>query len=88
MPRLIEDYIEILMDIKLWMEMEVPKVEDGNSFGAEVQASVKNIVFEQIKLMISFYNGARQHYGDRVNLIKEWIKYPNVEVSPFRRTLQ
>lgn len=71
----------IVQDLRIWLELEIPVIEDGNSFGADVQNHLIRELNEHYKRSNSFQNGCRAHYTDRVKLAQEWITHPNLMVS-------
>jgi hypothetical protein len=60
--------------------MEIPLIEDGNSFGAEVQNTLIRELNEVYKKSNAFQNGCRSHYNDRLKAAQEWVKHPNLMV--------
>ncbi len=50
----------IVQDLKIWLETEIPVIEDGNSFGAEVQATLIEELNEIHKRTNNMQNGVRK----------------------------
>ncbi|WWC73677.1 uncharacterized protein I206_107649 [Kwoniella pini CBS 10737] len=75
----LEELHMLAQDLKVWLEMEIPVVEDGNSFGADVQAHLISQLTEAYKKSNTMQNGVRAHHGDRLKLATDWAKYPNFE---------
>ncbi|WRT69716.1 uncharacterized protein IL334_006706 [Kwoniella shivajii] len=73
----LEELHLLSQDLKVWLEMEIPVVEDGNSFGAEVQAHLISQLTDAYKKSNSMQNGVRAHHTDRLKLATDWAKYPN-----------
>ncbi|WVQ78930.1 hypothetical protein IAT38_001022 [Cryptococcus sp. DSM 104549] len=73
----LEDMHCLTQDLRLWLELEVPVIEDGNSFGAEVQNHLINQLTEAYKRSNAMQNGVRSHHSDRLKLALDWAKYPN-----------
>lgn len=73
-----EELHRLTTDLKLWLELEIPLIEDGNSFGAEVQNHLIRELDSAFKRSNGFHNGLRQHHTDRIKLVTEWVRYPNV----------
>ncbi|KAK4685079.1 hypothetical protein P7C73_g5081, partial [Tremellales sp. Uapishka_1] len=65
-------------DLKIWLEMEVPVIEDGNSFGAEVQHTLIKELAEVYRKSNAMHNGCRAHYSDRLKLCQDWVRFPNL----------
>ncbi|WVQ77758.1 hypothetical protein IAR50_007448 [Cryptococcus sp. DSM 104548] len=74
----LEDLHFLAQDLKLWLDMEIPLIEDGNSFGAEVQQLIIRELLDTYKKCNNMQNGVRAHYTDRVKLGMDWAKYPNM----------
>ncbi|ORX37720.1 proteasome activator pa28 [Kockovaella imperatae] len=72
----------IVQDLRVWLELEIPLIEDGNSFGADVQSHLLRELTEAYKRSNGFQNGARTHYLDRLKLTQDWVKYPNLMDFP------
>ncbi|CAD6565410.1 MAG: hypothetical protein TREMPRED_001166 [Tremellales sp. Tagirdzhanova-0007] len=73
-----EDLNMLVQDLKIWLELEIPVIEDGNSFGADVQAHLNKELDEYIRRSNAFHNSARVHSLDRVKLAADWVKCPNL----------
>ena len=41
--------VEIFQNLKLWVQLHVPRIEDGNNFGVSVQVSVLNVWFTVLR---------------------------------------
>lgn len=52
---------------------------DGS--GAEVQNHLIKELLTAYQKSNSYINASRQHHTDRIKLITDWVKYPNVMVS-------
>ncbi|RXK35189.1 hypothetical protein M231_07560 [Tremella mesenterica] len=77
-----EDLHLICQDLKIWLEMEIPLMEDGNSFGADVQGHIIRELNETYKKTNAMQNGCRAHFTDRLKLAQEWARYPNLMDYP------
>ncbi|WVQ95800.1 hypothetical protein IAU59_002899 [Kwoniella sp. CBS 9459] len=78
----LEDLQMLCQDLKVWLELEIPVIEDGNSFGADVQAHLISQLNEASKRCQNMQNGARSHHTDRIKLAAEWAKHPNFRDYP------
>merc|ERR1711991_413481 len=65
--------------LKLWIQLNIPKIEDGNNFGVTVQeeivtelASKENHAFNIMEEMMKYYN-------ERARIVKRILKYPHFE---------
>ncbi|ORY34732.1 proteasome activator pa28 [Naematelia encephala] len=73
-----EDLHIIVQDLRIWLELEVPIIEDGNHFGADVQAQLAKELVENYKRSNGFQTGCRGHHADRLKYAADWAKYPNL----------
>ena len=73
------DLIEHSAHIKMWITYLMPKIEDGNNFGVEVQegAVLKSTVIEM--KATSHLNAASKFYTTRAEAVRKIAKYPHVE---------
>ncbi|WVF68247.1 hypothetical protein IAT40_003012 [Kwoniella sp. CBS 6097] len=78
----LEELQMVCQDLKVWLELEIPVIEDGNSFGADVQAHLISQLTEANKRCQNMQNGARSHHSDRIRLAAEWAKHPNFRDYP------
>ncbi len=72
----------LCVDLRMWLELEIPLIEDGNSFGAEVQNHLIREIEVAQKRSTSYHNCTRQHHTDRIKLAIDWTRYPNVMDYP------
>ncbi|KAL5519251.1 hypothetical protein ACEPAH_934 [Sanghuangporus vaninii] len=66
-------------DVSIWIQLAMPKIEDGDNFGVAVQ---EEALAELNRCQQSAYNlrdSSRQHHQNRAKLCSKLIKYPNVE---------
>ena len=71
--------------LKLAIVLMVPKVEDGNNFGVEIQEQVIGSIDKADEIIISRYNEISRYFLRRGQLISQIAKYPHCE--DFRRSL-
>ncbi|XP_078459996.1 proteasome activator complex subunit 3 isoform X8 [Lampetra planeri] len=85
----IKPEIRTLMDkcntVKMWIQLMIPKIEDGNNFGVSVQedtvAELRTVEGEAA----SFLDQISRYYMSRAKLVSKVAKYPHVE--DYRRTV-
>uniref|UniRef100_UPI00359024FC proteasome activator complex subunit 3-like n=1 Tax=Myxine glutinosa TaxID=7769 RepID=UPI00359024FC len=85
----IKPEIRTLMDkcntVKMWIQLMIPKIEDGNNFGVSVQedtvAELRTVEGEAA----SFLDQISRYYVSRAKLVAKVAKYPHVE--DYRRTV-
>ncbi|KAF4604985.1 hypothetical protein EYR40_003768 [Pleurotus pulmonarius] len=65
--------------VKLWINLTMPKIEDGDNFGVQVQ---EEVLAELMRAQDSAHNvrdAARQDHLQRAHICSKLIKYPHVE---------
>ncbi|CAF2514791.1 unnamed protein product [Rotaria sp. Silwood2] len=79
-------FLDSVAIIKLWIQVMIPKVEDGNNFGVSIQedslAEVRTIETE----VTQYIDLTCKYLISRGELIKKVAKYPHVE--DYRRSVQ
>jgi hypothetical protein len=67
-----------LNDLRVWLSLETPIIEDGNSFGADVQKHIYDHIEKCFGRASQYMNGAKRHHDDRCLAVAKWIQMPNV----------
>ncbi|CAF0836206.1 unnamed protein product [Rotaria sp. Silwood1] len=79
-------FLDSVAIIKLWIQLMIPKVEDGNNFGVSIQedslAEVRTIETE----VTQYIDLTCKYLISRGELIKKVVKYPHVE--DYHRSVQ
>ncbi|THH33448.1 hypothetical protein EUX98_g766 [Antrodiella citrinella] len=65
--------------IKLWVNLSMPKIEDGDNFGVQIQEEVLNELHRSQEAAYNLRDAARQDYLARAKICSKLLKYPNVE---------
>jgi len=65
--------------VKLWVTLTMPKIEDGDNFGVQVQEEVLGEVHRAQESAYNVRDAARQNYLARAKICSKLIKYPHVE---------
>lgn len=71
-----------LNDLRVWLSLETPIIEDGNSFGADVQSHLSDHVDKSFNKAASYMNGCKRHHDDRAKEVKNWVHFPNLADYP------
>ncbi|TFK77304.1 proteasome activator pa28, REG alpha/beta subunit [Pluteus cervinus] len=77
-----EELIASIDEVKLWVSLSMPRIEDGDNFGVQVQ---EEIVSELHRAQESAYNlrdNTRQDFLARAKICSKIVKYPTVEDYP------
>ncbi|KAG7263181.1 hypothetical protein CRUP_035759 [Coryphaenoides rupestris] len=70
-------YREIASTVKMWVQLLIPRIEDGNNFGVSIQ--------EETVAELRTVEGEAAYYITRAKLVSKIAKYPHVE--DYRRTV-
>ncbi|KAI0066427.1 proteasome activator pa28 REG alpha/beta subunit [Artomyces pyxidatus] len=74
-----EELAELCDKIKLWINLTMPKIEDGDNFGVQIQEEVLNELHRSQESAYNMRDTARQSYLNRAKICSKIIKYPHVE---------
>ncbi|ORM41683.1 DNA primase small subunit [Babesia sp. Xinjiang] len=72
------ELIEIIGNIKLWIQLNVPRIEDGNNFGVGIQEEVILELTRVEDTAFNLFDSIVKYYMARAKLCTKVIKYPNV----------
>eukprot|EP01083_Nonionella_stella_P066098 173825_1 len=65
--------------LKLWVTLNIPKIEDGNNFGVGVQEEVLGMLVAGKTSGMAFLNNLKQYHLARAQMVKKILKYPNID---------
>ncbi|KAG5654713.1 hypothetical protein H0H81_007469 [Sphagnurus paluster] len=65
--------------VKLWVTLTMPKIEDGDNFGVQIQEEVLAELHRAQESAYNLRDSARQHYLSRAKICSKILKYPNLE---------
>jgi proteasome activator subunit 2 (PA28 beta) len=71
----IHESMQVATDIKLWLQCNIPRVEDGNNFGVDIQESVVQELTRAEDAGMGAYEGLGRWWQLRAELIGKVIKF-------------
>lgn len=74
-----EELADSIDKVKLWINLSMPKIEDGDNFGVQIQEEVLNELHRSQESAYNLRDAARQSHFNRAKLCSKIIKYPHVE---------
>jgi len=74
-----EELIELCDNIKLWVSLTMPRIEDGDNFGVQIQEEVLSELHRSQESGYNLRDDARTNHLDRAKICSKLIKYPNIE---------
>uniref|UniRef100_A0AAZ3R3V8 Proteasome activator PA28 C-terminal domain-containing protein n=1 Tax=Oncorhynchus tshawytscha TaxID=74940 RepID=A0AAZ3R3V8_ONCTS len=76
---------EPILNVKMWVQLLIPRIEDGNNFGVSIQeetvAELRTVEGEAA----SYLDQISRYYITRAKLVSKITKYPHVE--DYQRTV-
>lgn len=80
------EMMDIVSNIKLWIQLNIPKIEDGNNFGVAIQEDVIHELNRVEEAAFTLRDNTSKFYLQRAKLLTKILKYPKVE--DYRRALK
>lgn len=65
--------------VKLWINLSMPKIEDGDNFGVQIQEEVLNEIHRSQESAYNLRDSGRQSHLNRGKMASKIIKYPHIE---------
>jgi proteasome activator subunit 2 (PA28 beta) len=75
LQREIHDSIQLATDVKLWLQLNIPRIEDGNNFGVGIQEGVVQELSKSEEAGMAALEGLGRWWQGRSKLIGKVIKY-------------
>nr|XP_033775045.1 proteasome activator complex subunit 3-like [Geotrypetes seraphini] len=77
--------IEKCNTVKMWVQLLIPRIEDGNNFGVSIQEETVTELRTVESEAASYLDQISRYYITRAKLVSKIAKYPHVE--DYRRTV-
>lgn len=74
-----EELIELCDKVKLWISLTMPRIEDGDNFGVQIQEEVLSELHRSQESAYNLRDIARTSFLQRAKICSKLIKYPNLE---------
>lgn len=74
-----EQLADLCDKVKLWVNLTMPKIEDGDNFGVQIQEEVLSELHRAQESAHNLRDGTRQHHLSRAKICSKIMKYPNLE---------
>lgn len=71
--------IELFNTVKIWIQLNIPAIEDGNNFGVSIQEETVNELARAEESCYSVMDAVAKFYATRGKLMTKLIKYPRVQ---------
>jgi len=73
------EMLKYLSTVRLWIQLNVPRIEDGNNFGVQVQEDMIGEVSKVEENAFSSIDLLSKYHVTRGKMISKCLKYPQVE---------
>merc|ERR550514_1321589 len=73
------DLVDQINCVKMWIQLNVPKIEDGNNFGVAIQEEIIGELSRCEDSAFTIMDCITKYYATRAKLVTKVIKYPQVE---------
>jgi len=78
-----EQLAELCDKVKLWVNLTMPKIEDGDNFGVSIQEEALSELLRSQESAYNIRDTSRLDYLNRAKICSKIIKYPHVEDYTF-----
>ncbi|KAM9956041.1 hypothetical protein ACTFIW_002253 [Dictyostelium discoideum] len=73
------ELIEIFSVIRGWISLNIPRIEDGNNFGVDVQEDIITQITKLEEVYTSLLDGSENYFASRASLVKKILKHKDIE---------
>ena len=80
------DALDIAATLKMWIQLNVPRIEDGNNFGVDVQNECINELSQLEDKCCGLLETTTKYFSGRAKLLSKCIKYPDIE--DYRKSIE
>jgi len=73
------ELVEMINTVKLWIQLNIPRIEDGNNFGVSIQEETVNELSRAEDSGFAVLESMTKYFVTRAKLVSKVLKYPNVQ---------
>jgi len=73
------EIIEMINTVKLWIQLNIPRIEDGNNFGVSIQEETVNELSRAEDAGFAVLESMTKYFVTRAKLVSKVMKYPSVQ---------
>jgi len=74
-----EELVQLCDKVKLWVNLTMPKIEDGDNLGVQIQEEALSELHRAQETGYNLRDASRTHHIARGKLCSKLIKYPGIE---------
>ncbi len=75
----VHDLLEIVGESKMWIQLNIPRIEDGNNFGVSIQEETVAELSRAEDAVIGLLDSSFKYLVQRARLVSKVLKHPEVE---------
>jgi len=79
LKREILDLIEMINTVKIWIQLNIPRIEDGNNFGVSIQEETVSELSRAEDSGFTLLESITKYFVTRAKLVSKILKHPNIE---------
>jgi len=80
------ELLDLLNTLRMWVQLNIPKISDGNNFGVSVQEEIVSMLKSGRLSGLGVLDRTVKYFATRGKLLTKVKKYPNVE--DYRRSVE
>jgi len=73
------EMINYLNSVRLWIQLNVPRIEDGNNFGVQVQEEMIDGITKAEENALTSLHSISKYHATRAKMVSKYLKYPGVD---------
>lgn len=78
MKKEVTDCVTLIGDLKVHIQLSIPKIEDGNNFGVQVQEDIVSELDRSESSCIQVIENLHKYYITRAKIVSKVLKYPGL----------
>lgn len=78
LSRELADLIDMFSSVKVWIQMNIPKIEDGNNFGVGIQEEAISELQRAEESAFGVLGNITKYHAMRAKLVSKVAKYPGI----------
>mmetsp|Transcript_52558 Transcript_52558/g.132193 ORF Transcript_52558/g.132193 Transcript_52558/m.132193 type:complete len:239 (-) Transcript_52558:137-853(-) len=73
------DLIDMTSSVKIWIQLNIPRIEDGNNFGVGIQEEAVNELGRAEDSAFTILQAMTKYFISRAKLVSKALKYPHIK---------
>jgi len=73
------ELIEVINTVKIWIQLNIPRIEDGNNFGVSIQEETVSELGRAEDSGFAVLESMTKYFISRAKLVTRVLKYPNIK---------